>query len=81
MTRTMRIDLKRRLGLAFGALIAMTLPAVADICESRDFDGQGYVICTLNAAQEPGLRLWLNGPGGQVLGAAPGQLPSLGGCL
>lgn len=64
----MRIDLKRRLGLAFGALIAMTLPAVADICEKRDFDGQGYVICTLGAAQEPGLRLWLNGPDGQVLG-------------
>ena len=64
----MRIDLKRRLGLAFGALFAMTLPAVAGICESRDFDGQGYVICTLNAAQEPGLRLWLNGPDGQSLG-------------
>ena len=64
----MRIDLKRRLGLAIGALIAMTLPAVAGICEKRDFDGQGYVVCTLDATQEPGLKLWLNGPDGKVLG-------------
>lgn len=64
----MRIDLKRRLGLAVGALIAMTLPAVAGICEKRQHDGQGYVICTLSAAQEPGLNLWLNGPDGQILG-------------
>ena len=63
-----RIRLKRRLGLAVGALIAMTLPAMARLCERRDFDGQGYVVCTLNAAQEPGLKLWLNGPGGQPLG-------------
>lgn len=64
----MKIDLKRRLGLAIGALIAMTLPAMAGICEKRDFDGQGYVVCTLDAGQEPGLRLWLNGPDGRVLG-------------
>ena len=78
----MRIKFKRRLGLAIGALIAMTLPAVADICEKREFDGLGYVICTLSAAQEPGLRLWLNGPDGQILGdftrvrgtLAPGQV-------
>ena len=65
-TRPMRI--KRRLGLALGALVAMTLPAVAGICEKRDFDGQGYVVCTLDAAQEPGLKLWLSGPDGRVLG-------------
>ncbi|MFT4014509.1 MAG: phosphodiester glycosidase family protein [Paracoccus sp. (in: a-proteobacteria)] len=64
----MRIDLKRRLGLALGALVATALPALAGICEKRDFDGQGYVVCTLSAAQEPGLKLWLNGPDGQVLG-------------
>lgn len=64
----MKIDLRRRLGLAIGALVAMTLPAMAGICEKRDFDGQGYVICTLDAGQEPGLRLWLNGPDGRVLG-------------
>ncbi|WP_142663256.1 phosphodiester glycosidase family protein [Paracoccus laeviglucosivorans] len=64
----MKLDLKRRLGLALGALIASTLPAVADICEKRDFDGQGYVVCTLSAEQQPGLKLWLNGPDGRVLG-------------
>ena len=64
----MKIDLRRRLGLAIGALVAMTLPAMAGVCEKRDFDGQGYVICTLDAGQEPGLRLWLNGPDGRVLG-------------
>lgn len=68
MHRAMTFDFKRRLGLAVGALLAMTLPAVADICEKRAFDGKGYVICTLNAAQEPGLKLWLNGPDGKVLG-------------
>ena len=46
-----RIRLKRRLGLAVGALIAMTLPAMAGLCERRDFDGQGYVVCTLNAGR------------------------------
>ncbi|UXU75757.1 MULTISPECIES: phosphodiester glycosidase family protein [unclassified Paracoccus (in: a-proteobacteria)] len=64
----MRFDLKRRLGLALGALVAMTLPAVAGICERRNFDGQGYVVCTLAADQQPGLQLWLNGPDGRVLG-------------
>ncbi|MDS9466787.1 phosphodiester glycosidase family protein [Paracoccus sp. MBLB3053] len=64
----MKIDLKRRLGLAIGALVAMTLPAMAGICEKRDFDGQGYVICTLAAEQEPGLKLWLNDAEGNVLG-------------
>ncbi|WP_199259644.1 phosphodiester glycosidase family protein [Paracoccus binzhouensis] len=64
----MKIDLRRRLGLTIGALVAMTLPAMAGICEKRDFDGQGYVVCTLDAGQEPGLRLWLNGPDGRVLG-------------
>lgn len=65
---TMRIDLGRRLGLAAGALLAMTLPALAGICEKRDFDGRGYVVCTLSAAQEPGLQLWLDGPDGRPLG-------------
>ena len=65
----MRIDLKRRLGLALGALVAMTLPAAAaGICEKREFDGQGYAVCTLTAAQEPGLKLWLNDAEGRVLG-------------
>ena len=37
-------ELKRRLGLAVGALVALTLPAVADICETRDFEGTGYAV-------------------------------------
>ncbi len=66
--RMMRIELRRRLGLAAGALLAMALPALAGICERRDFDGQGYAVCTLSAAQEPGLDLWLNGEGGSPFG-------------
>ena len=75
----MRLEIKRRLGIALGALVAMTLPAVAEVCEKRQFDGQGYVVCTLEAAQEPALKLWLNGPDGKVLGdfrAVRGTLPA-----
>lgn len=71
MRKIMRLELKRRLGLALGALIAMTLPTIAgaaEMCEKRQFDGQGYVICTLDAQQEPALNLWLNGPDGTLLG-------------
>lgn len=75
----MRIRLKRRLGLAVGALIAMSLPAVAGICEKRDFDGQGYVICTLDAAQEPHLKLWLKDSDGRTLGDFSGVRRSLAG--
>lgn len=68
MTARMTSRLKRRLGLAIGALIAMTLPAMAGVCEKRQFDGKGYVICTVEAAQEPNLQLWLNDPDGKVMG-------------
>lgn len=61
-------ELKRRLGLAVGALVALTLPAVADICETRDFEGTGYAVCTVDAADQDRLRLWLDGPDGKVLG-------------
>lgn len=60
--------LKRRLGLAVGALVAMTLPALADLCDTRDFEGVRYSLCTLAADRQDGLRLWLNGPDGQPLG-------------
>ena len=46
----MGLDLTRRVGLAIGALIAMTLPAVADSCEKRQFEGKGYAVCTVEAA-------------------------------
>ena len=45
-------ELKRRLGLAVGALVALTLPAVADICATRDFEGTGYAVCTVDAADQ-----------------------------
>lgn len=61
-------DIRRRLGLAAGALIAMTLPALADLCERRDFEGQGYAVCTVHGTDQDKLRLWLDGPDGQVLG-------------
>ena len=41
--------LRRRLGIAAGWLLAMTLPAVADLCERTRFEGQGYVVCRLEA--------------------------------
>ena len=69
MTTKMRPgELKRRLALAVGALIAMTLPAVAGLCEKRDFEGTPYAVCTVAAADQDKLRLWLDGPDGQVLG-------------
>lgn len=64
-TMTMWQRIKRRLGVACGALVAMGLPAVADTCKRMDFDGQSYVICTVTAAQEPDLRLWMDAPDGK----------------
>lgn len=62
-------EFKRRLGLALGMMFALTLPVMAQgTCETRDFEGKGYAVCTVPAAQESNLRLWLNGPDGKVLG-------------
>lgn len=61
-------DLRRRLGIAVGALVAMTLPAVADLCETRDFEGKSYAVCTVSGERQDSLRLWLDGPDGKVLG-------------
>src|SRR5690606_5050887 len=66
--KPMKTDLRRRHGLAIGALITMTLPSGARICEKRDVDGPDYLRCTVTAEQEPGLSVWLNGPDGRVLG-------------
>lgn len=67
--KTMIPDLKRRLGLALGAIFALTLPVVAQgTCETRQFEGKGFAVCTVPAAQEPGLGLWLNGPDGKPFG-------------
>lgn len=62
-------EFKRRLGLALGMVFALTLPVMAQgTCETRDFEGKGYAVCTVPAAQEPNLRLWLNGSDGRLLG-------------
>ena len=58
-------DILRALGLAAGWLVAMMVPAVAGLCERTSFEGQGYTVCTLDAAAEPSLRLWLNDAEGQ----------------
>lgn len=65
MAGTLGTRLRRRLGIAAGWLLAMTLPAVAGLCERTDFDGQGYVVCRLEAGQESALRLWDDGADGQ----------------
>nr|WP_232845110.1 phosphodiester glycosidase family protein [Paracoccus onubensis] len=50
-------------------LLAMTVPAVAGSggCGKLSHDGQGYVICQVDAAQEPALRLWQDGADGKPL--------------
>ena len=63
----MTADLPRRLGVAFGMLMALALPSGAAVCERVDHDGQGYVLCEVPAAQEPALRLWQDGPDGAPL--------------
>lgn len=63
----MSADLPRRLGVAFGMLLALALPAAAAICERVEHDGQGYVLCEVPAAQEGALRLWQDGPDGAPL--------------
>ncbi|HMM09663.1 MAG TPA: phosphodiester glycosidase family protein [Paracoccus solventivorans] len=61
-------DLRRRLGLAMGALAAMTLPALADICKTQQFEGVRYAVCTVTGDQQDRLRLWLDDADGHPLG-------------
>ncbi|MDO5703627.1 MAG: phosphodiester glycosidase family protein [Paracoccus sp. (in: a-proteobacteria)] len=63
----MTAELRRRLGVAIGALIAFATPALADGCGRMTHDGQGYVVCQVDAAQEPQLRLWQDDPDGRPL--------------
>lgn len=67
-TGTMIADLRRRLGLAMGALAAMTLPALADICETHEFEGVRYAVCTVTGEHQDRLRLWLDDAEGHPLG-------------
>lgn len=61
-------EFRRRLGLAVGALVALAMPAVADLCETRDFEGTRYAVCTVQGDRQDRLRLWLDGPDGKPLG-------------
>lgn len=63
----MNADLPRRLAVAFGMLVALAIPAGAATCDRVDHDGQGYVICTVPAADQGDLRLWQDGPDGKPL--------------
>lgn len=60
-------ELPRRLAVAFGMLVALAIPAGAATCDRVDHDGQGYVICTVPAADQGDLRLWQDGPDGKPL--------------
>ncbi|AXC49169.1 hypothetical protein DRW48_05265 [Paracoccus suum] len=65
MTRRERpTPLLRALGLAAGWLVALTVPAAAGLCERTEFEGNGYVVCKLDSAAEPQLRLWLKDASG-----------------
>lgn len=63
----MMIDIRRRLGLAAGFLLALTVQASAEGCGRMDHDGQSYTLCQISAAEEPRLRLWQDGPDGKPL--------------
>lgn len=60
-------DLPRLAAVAAGMLVAMALPSGAAQCERVDHDGQGYVLCQVEAAQEPALRLFQDGADGAPL--------------
>lgn len=60
--------LRQRLGVGVGMLLALAAPASAGLCQHLTHDGQGYVVCTIEAAAEPDLRLWLDDGAGRVYG-------------
>lgn len=59
----------QRLGVAAGMVLGLALPASAGLCDQISHDGQDYVVCSLSAADEAGLRLWLDDAAGQVYGS------------
>lgn len=66
--RTMtKYNLRTRLGIAAGMLVAMALPSAADGCGKMQHDGNGYVVCEVPASQEPALRLWQDDARGKPL--------------
>lgn len=63
----MMLELQRQLGVALGMMFALALPAASDGCGRMEHDGQGYVVCQVEAAQEPDLRLWFRDGDGAAL--------------
>lgn len=63
----MMLELQRQIGVAIGAVFAMTLPASSEGCGRIEHDGQGYVICEVRSDQQTNLRLWQDGPDGTPL--------------
>ncbi|WCR05107.1 phosphodiester glycosidase family protein [Paracoccus saliphilus] len=63
----MKPDLQRRLGVAAGMVLAMSLPAAAAECGKMSHDGNGYVVCEVPAEQESALKLWQDGADGKPL--------------
>lgn len=63
----MMLELQRQLGVAVGMVFAMALPAASEGCGRMQHDGQGYIVCQVEAAQEPALRLWQDDDAGVPL--------------
>lgn len=63
----MMLELQRQLGVIAGMVFAMALPAASEGCGRVEHDGQGYVVCQVDAAQEAGLRLWQDDGNGRPL--------------
>ncbi|MDO5604346.1 MAG: phosphodiester glycosidase family protein [Paracoccus sp. (in: a-proteobacteria)] len=50
-------------------VMTLGLPVMAaGTCEQISHDGQSYIICTVHAADEPRLNLWLDAPDGRKIG-------------
>lgn len=63
----MMLELQRQLGVALGMVFAAALPAASEGCGRIAHDGQGYVVCEVEAGREPALRLWQDGRDGRPL--------------
>ncbi|WP_425438799.1 phosphodiester glycosidase family protein [Paracoccus isoporae] len=57
-----------RLGMLAGAVLALSLPARGAECSRITHAGQGYSVCTVSAAEEPRLGLWIDDARGRKLG-------------
>lgn len=69
ITVTIRMETNRwrRLGLAAGFVMALAIPAAAYGCGKMTHEGQSYVLCQVQASEEPRLRLWHDDAAGKPL--------------